>query len=231
MSAVPSPLYTCLQNTQTAQRLTTYTNVVTTHEAAIQLYEWNSRISGQLWPSIQAFEVTIRNALDEALEVKYGVDWPTDTGLHRSLETKNLRKLQSAIDKLTRPHWRAPAGTPRIPLCRHSLISELTLGFWQGFFTQRFERHLLSSTLPSIFPNMDHTTSVTTRRLHLHGLVEDIRELRNRIAHHEPIFDRSITLVHRSLLTLVDYRCQQTRSWIQVSFPITALISQKPPHT
>jgi hypothetical protein len=54
----------------------------------------------------------------------------------------------------------------------------------------------------------------TGRRGALHDDLERLRMLRNRIAHHEPIFDRNLALDHDKLCGLIGYIEPEAMSWV-----------------
>jgi hypothetical protein len=56
----------------------------------------------------------------------------------------------------------------------------------------------------------------------------EIRELRNRIAHHEPIFTRRLSEDFKLLVELVRLKCQLVASWMVGNQNADALISRPP---
>jgi hypothetical protein len=65
------------------------------------------------------------------------------------------------------------------------IIAEFTFGFWRYLLTARYEASLWTPALRHAF------TSGLSRRA-VHDTVEHINMLRNRVAHHEPIFQRPL---------------------------------------
>ena len=58
--------------------------------------------------------------------------------------------------------------------------------------------------------------------------LEEIRKLRNRIAHHEPIFTRNLTGDLQKIVDLVELRCKVTASWSLSNRQATELIARRP---
>jgi hypothetical protein len=52
---------------------------------ALDIYVWNALVSGAFFSTLHICEVVVRNAISHALELKYGANWPWDTGFERSL--------------------------------------------------------------------------------------------------------------------------------------------------
>ncbi|HTJ93974.1 MAG TPA: hypothetical protein VL424_12800, partial [Pararobbsia sp.] len=51
----------------------------------IKLYGWNAHISGAFLMPLQICEVTVRNGIGDAIERRYGSDWPWSTAFETSL--------------------------------------------------------------------------------------------------------------------------------------------------
>jgi hypothetical protein len=141
-------------------------------DAAVALYDWNTRVGAAFFESIHYLEVGLRNALDDAASVCLGEGWlaPTSTIL-----TPRSRKTVM----LAHRH----AGGPTSP--RGKLIAELPFGFWWSLLADEYNRRLWQ-------PALQHAFEGPVRRRRLHSELDDLRRLRNRIAHHEPIHSRAL---------------------------------------
>lgn len=186
--------------------------------AALKLYAWNAAVSGALLAPLHICEVSLRNAVSEALEIVYGPDWPWSATFERSLpdpaQGYSPRKdLQSA---------RRPANSTG------KVIPELKFVFWQKMLTGRFDGRLWDQHLQQVLPNMDASQSVSQQRQILYNGLEQLRKLRNRIAHHEPIFNRNLIDDYQKILELVGYRCTITASWLNQNQTVTQVIIVKP---
>ena len=147
-------------------------------DAALQLYEKNVLLSGDLFGFLHGVEVTVRNSMHYALSRdlnrqdwyshRLPLPWPAPSPPRLEFSS-SMRKI---IEK-----GREKAG-PNAPVGK--LISELTFGFWPGMIGNTYEdlwRHSLHKAFP-------HSSA---RRQIIHWRLETIRFLRNRIAHHEPV--------------------------------------------
>ncbi len=71
--------------------------------------------------------------------------------------------------------------------------------------------------------------SVQVVRKAIHDDLERLRKLRNRIAHHEPIFTRALTIDLQTIEGLVRRRCPVTAAWMLSNQTASQLIASKPP--
>jgi hypothetical protein len=100
--------------------------------------------------------------------------------------------------------------------------------FWQKMFTGRYDTRIWDQHLRRVLPNLDPAKPVATLRQAIYGDLERVRLLRNRIAHHEPIFARALADDYQTVLMLVTYRCTVTAAWMDSNQTATAIIAAKP---
>lgn len=186
--------------------------------AAIEMYIWNAQISGALLLPLHICEVVIRNAVSEVLILIYGQNWAWSTGFERSLpnpiqgysprkELQDARKTATSIDQV---------------------IPKLKFVFWQKMFTQRYDQRLWNAHLHQLMPNLDKTKATSVLRTEIYNSLDQLRFLRNRIAHHEPIFTRDIHKDYHLILILIRYRCTITADWVEHWQNILELLKKKP---
>ncbi len=58
--------------------------------------------------------------------------------------------------------------------------------------------------------------------------IQAIRKLRNRIAHHEPIFTRALVTDYRRIVAMIGWRSRVAADWIDRIQEVTRLIPQIP---
>lgn len=212
-----------VRNTLSAARLGTYEAIATAAgrdaEAAVSLYAWNALISGALLPPLHLCEVAIRNAVSDALEALYGARWPWNATFERSLPRQGgpgynaLNDLQQARNKVP---------------TTGQVITELKFVFWEKMLTSRHDGRVWNSHLLRVFPNLNQAKSVATLRLEIHNDLKKIRLLRNRIAHHEPIFRRNLRNDLEIIRRLVESRCQVSGNWMMGFQQVQSLMGDKP---
>ena len=80
----------------------------------------------------------------------------------------------------------------------------------------------------TVFPNADSAKTVQQLRGEGFDKLGKIRDLRNRIAHHEPIFARNLQNDYASIRELVEYRRAEAANWLGKVERVTGLIAIRP---
>jgi hypothetical protein len=147
-------------------------------DRAWNLYQWNSAVSSAILESIGTVEVPLRNSLHRQLcdlsQRRHGSpDW--FNMLAYELTDGSVADVEKAKDRITR---RLAAVTPG------RIVAELNLGFWRYLLGERYARSLwnpggLSGLRGAFGPISDRRT--------IDLAVTRMYELRNRVAHHEPV--------------------------------------------
>jgi hypothetical protein len=185
---------------------------------ALALYAWNARVSAAFLFPLHICEVVIRNAVGDVLEAAYGPKWPWERSFELSLPNppggySARRDLQSAAAK-------QPSTGKVIP--------ELKFVFWQEMFTHRHDVRLWSTHLKRILPQHNPTYSFVQLRKEIYADLEQIRRLRNRVAHHEPIFKRNLIEDFNRIVHLVEQKSPLVASWMTGNQEAVRLISEQP---
>lgn len=141
-----------------------------------------------LYPSLQAFEITLRNALHDAISDQYGARWFNDP---KVLRTDNGRKMiRSAEEKIVRARRQSIAVVREATDFPDRIVAANDLGFWTHLFNDPFEqgpgkpKPLWPAMATKVFPNAPRTFREHRR---LGQRLDSIRRFRNRVFHHEPI--------------------------------------------
>lgn len=184
-------------------------------DRALRLYEWDVRLSAAFWVILAHAEVVVRNAMHEQLTrwsaERHGEPrWYLDPGGVLTPGTQAL--IADARARLRR------YGRPETP---GRVVAELHLGFWRFLLSAPYERVLWRTCLWRAFPG-------NGRRRDVHDAMTELHVLRNRIAHHEPIYHRPLWTVHETALTLAGWICPDTRRWIARQSSVRTLLGAKP---
>src|SRR5690606_36292086 len=94
------------------------------------------------------------------------------------------------------------------------VIADLKFVFWQMMFVAGLDRAVWNPHLRTVFPNVTDSRSVQQIRAEFHDGLEAIRMLRNRVAHHEPIYPRDLGSDLSRISRLIAYRCRDTANWL-----------------
>lgn len=159
---------------------------------AMTLYRKNLKLSQEMFTIISCFEVALRNAIDKHYTDIFGTEWLSDfvtTGgrfdSYDTIRTKTI--IVNAKNKLNSSYT------------HYKLIAELDFGLWRYFFAQPQFRAGGQSLL-QIFPSKPTSTpAIQYNHTYIFNELAKINDLRNRIAHHEPIcFAPSSTTINTS---------------------------------
>ena len=199
-------------------RLSTYRAVTADHEQALALYMWNAEVSAAFMVPLHICEVSTRNGVADVLSVVYGDRWPWSAGFVRSLTDPRMgfsptREINTVAERFE---------------TTGKVIPELKFVFWQKLFTSRFDGRLWEPHLLAAFPHLDSALAAKHHRSVLYDDLEVVRRLRNRIAHHEPIFSRDLASDLETICQLVAARCGATEEWLRAKQHVSRLLDEKP---
>ena len=167
---------------------------------AIRHYEQNIQLAESLGPSLSVFEVTLRNALIQELEIMAGQkEW------YRAFNSQSsLYSLNKYIT--TAEHHIIARGET---ITADKINGELTLGFWVSLFNAEHEKYLWKH-LRRAFPNLPKSER---QRKNVSAPLNAIRTLRNRVYHNEAISwnIRRLTTLHQTIIRVI--------SWMNIALP------------
>lgn len=197
-----------------APRFTTYLREVGGNNLeALELYRWNLQIASAFYIPLQICEVGIRNGVTEAISNTYGHNWPHSTVFRRSLPEN---RWYNQKEELIRQANKQPTSG--------KVVAELNFIFWQYMLTARHDIRIWNDQINNSFPYLPAGNTIQQNRLMLHDKLEIVRKLRNRIAHHEPIFRRNALDDYLSIRDLISYRCNVSTGWVDRIQTITDMI-------
>ena len=193
-----------LERAFSPERMQTYLNAAQgDHGTALQLYARNAQLGAKFHGPLQAFEIALRNAMHARLEERYGSQWYTNPAA--GLDSHAHHSMAGVLS--------SGAGAPSADL----LVASMSLGFWvrlvgrggwvNGGRKADYDRTLWRPALHRAFPG--HPRRKVQQRLN------SLRQLRNRIAHHEPIVGRDLNKDHDDLLEAVGWISSDVRAWIE----------------
>jgi hypothetical protein len=173
--------YADFENTMSAARMSRYLTACSGDtKKAMTLYRLNLRLSQELFTVISCFEVALRNAIDKHYLSSLGNDWLKNAAIPGGIfdDPKcriGTETINDLISKLKNYYVHS------------KLVSELGFGFWRYLFSP-FQFRVAGQTLIAIFPSRPFSTpGVQYNASFVFNELARINNLRNRIAHHEPI--------------------------------------------
>ena len=202
-------------------RLSTYRRVARGDDHAWALYRWNLDLVAGFGPLASDTEVALRNTIHEQLSAHFGrPDWWASPVL--ILDDTTTAVLTSAVKDHQRKIANGTVGTGKV-------IADLMLGTWVMLLSRGGTSALgkpidyeTSLWRPAL--RLGFATGTTTRtgrirrpvREQAHSRAANLQRLRNRAAHHEPIFDgiKSPGSQHRVSLAELWDSTIELLSWI-----------------
>ncbi len=175
-----------------AERLRTYLRLASgSHSDAMSMYARNVALASAFYGPLQTLEVALRNAVNNILTDSHGDFWFDDSTLLKKNELKSgKRAIQGAGKHLT-------AGR---------VVAELNFGFWVALFAKGYEARLWRTNLHRLFEPQPN-------RHELHGQLDRLRTLRNRVAHHEPILQRDLQTDYDRIIWILQMLSPTTAVW------------------
>jgi hypothetical protein len=124
------------------------------------LYFFNAELSARIFETLGYFEVAFRNFIDNCFVSSFGMGWNNRIELFDKYDQEKLKQSRK--------------------------LSDLNFGFWVNVFSigtnGKYDKQFWKT---SLYPNMANV-NLSDRKFIRLCLIR-IRQLRNRIAHHEPI--------------------------------------------
>ncbi|MDZ4655377.1 MAG: Abi family protein [Coriobacteriia bacterium] len=149
-------------------------------------YLWNLRLSEALYPTLNCIEIGMRNSVHRSFSAEYGPLWFDTPGLLFEAEIKSVEAAKYALART------------RKPLTSEGVVAELNFGFWTKIMSKRHMSENPSDTTDYLKPwprllkqTFPHVPKQRLNRNTLETPLNNIRKLRNRISHHEPIWYQS----------------------------------------
>lgn len=199
---------------------------------AIALYQWNIEVSGAVYEALHVFEVILRNALDERLCIwnstqtnattgqLHGRDWVLDPApllqriCGKDLATASRRANQSASKRSSRQ------------LVRHEdVLAQLTMGTWRFLLPAKSDpgkQSLWQNALTYGFPNLQRPVGQFVAAVH------SVYQLRNRVAHLEPLLRTNLQAEYKNMRTVIDAVDPKALVWFTSINRITATGRSRP---
>jgi hypothetical protein len=157
-------------------------------------YSFNMALSESLYPALQFSEIALRNTIHQALTVRCGTDAWYDSPASKLIpwqkdRVSDAKKSLENFGKLVTPG---------------RMVAELNFGFWTGFFNKAHGQtgighHLAKKAFPHASPNERDLIRLGIRW-------KDIRDLRNRVFHHERILHwKDLDTRHQAILEIIGW--------------------------
>ena len=176
--------YNDLQNILSKDRFSRYLLACNNDKRkALILYRLNLRLSQEIYAVLHYFEIVVRNSIDEKLKINLGYNWLRD-----SISQGGIFDIKSCKDSakiISKAYFRLNRNRTYF----HSkLIAEMEFGIWKYMFANPQYR-ATGRVLLNVFPNKPKSSAQKQyNNTYFFNALDGINILRNRVAHHEPIY-------------------------------------------
>lgn len=160
-------------------------NINDTDDDVMARYLWNIALSAAVYQLIAIFEITLRNNIYNSISKNLLKDWIDENTawfkkihpkLGYNIESNQIIFAKKQLKKLSKP------------ITQGQIITQLTLGFWVNMLKNQYrpdiwnKARVFEDAFPHCPVKLNRIPTVVVE-------LEKILILRNRISHHEPIFN------------------------------------------
>lgn len=187
--------FTALRQTLSQERLEVYGSDGAASATVAARYLLNMALCESLYSPLQLCEVALRNSIHRELT--------SFTGTEAWYDSAELLMTQWAIEEVARV--KTKIARTKKPIVPGRVIAELQFGFWTSIFEAHYEEEarFLPKGIKGVFRHMPkqlHNRHRIKRRL------EQIRNLRNRVFHHERIIHwTDLEQQHEGILEVIGW--------------------------
>lgn len=224
------------------ERLKTYENQTDTRVRAIALHNQTLQLGTSLMSMIALFELALRNSTNMRISETFGdQNWLISSSPVVPLLTKEKTAVKTAIQQAQKSAYAKlsyrekgyldafafPGGVPphtshekrtqqrqKLFVVSHGqVVSQTTFHFWKRLFSSEYGDSMWKPCVKKVFPNKNLGRSDVSHAL------EKVYAIRNRVAHHEPVYGARLHDVIEALDFLRDNlgaRAGETNTKFQV---------------
>lgn len=208
-------MWEVLEKCGSTERMSTYLAKSGNDELAARFfYLANLKISESLMPLISVLEVTLRNCVHNTLMHKYqrGDWWNADV-----LNKQEFEESRDKIDRAQKKIYKRTQELSRVQQVKVAqIVAEVSLNFWTDLFSASLAHLLWQDLLDGIknFP----LDKERRKRKTIGKPLNQIKILRNRVMHHEPIlFQGAIPsphLIYASNIEVLSWLSPEIKQWL-----------------
>lgn len=221
-----------IENWLSADRFSTYLAAAGgSRQRALDLYEWNAKLSAAFLHDLSHLEVGFRNACDRQLSAatlpgdSHWTDpatllalFPVVMRRHRiSGRLHDVNKMPRGNVERARVSAAATTHTPPVP---GKTVAEIMFGFWTYLLADAHEKTIWVPYLHKAFP-------AGTDRNRLNDSLASLRDFRNRVAHHENILNGSES-ERRRIVYVVRLLSADALAHLQSNSEVAAILARRP---
>lgn len=222
------------------ERVERYRKLCKSDDETLRLYEVNLKTSKAFYPLLSLIETFLRNSIDDAISSRFGPNWLEEQqrkgGFLKKSEAAaikaskrwekrtgqkapppvtqiaGIRKAKSKLKK--RNEILKKARKPLIEVTKGRIIAELTFNFWTLFYRKDGNKYTGGVAVNKCFRYRPKGINFNE----INGYLHEIRTLRNRIYHNEPICFNEDCIDFEATLQTRD-KIYELLSWMDRDLP------------
>uniref|UniRef100_A0A486XVQ3 Tiorf34 protein n=1 Tax=Rheinheimera sp. BAL341 TaxID=1708203 RepID=A0A486XVQ3_9GAMM len=216
----------------TNERLNSYASVFKHADDAelVGAYIWNMHVCASLYPLLTTAEVTLRNSIDTALTRSLGRFWWSQNRLHYksfsqgrnepfvvSAIKQNFSKAFNQVTRDKRDRYSIRNARPT----HHEIIAKTEFSTWEFILDHEFmgPNLIWPAQLGSVFRGVWPTSRAANMLSSTKDLVKTIREFRNRVSHHEPVWKRFSVHTEQDAITHLHEKIDKIKQLVLLISP------------
>lgn len=217
-----------LRSALSAERLSAYALPEDTDEVdSVARYLWNLALCSALQPALHTLEITVRNHLFTASkkivdETKFSFDrvpcWlDARPSLLADREAETVEQAKEAIARRSSQ------------MTEGRLVSALGFGFWVSLCKRPYEQGRAGG--PRLWPELakrgfPHLPKAKRTRDQIFHALDRLRDLRNRVSHHEAVWDRNLNRGHQQIIETLAWVNRDLAATLKAHSPLPAVLDK-----
>lgn len=190
-------------------------------------YLWNLALCSVLQPALHTLEVTVRNHLFRISrrivdETKLSFD-KVPCWLDARPSLLERRECQAVEQAKTTMKNRGS------PMTKGRLVSVLGFGFWVSLCKRPYEQGRTGG--PRLWPELanrgfPHLPKPMRTRSQIFHALDPLRDLRNRVSHHEAVWDRRLERSHQEIVDTIAWINRDLAATLKAHSPLPAVLDK-----
>lgn len=204
-------------------------------DLAFRLYRWNMLLAETFLMPCHLLEVGLRNGISRKMWDRFGPEWPLKARPRREWNdapalTPQMRQLpeQAQIKIAAQREEMIRNRTARniaSPVTSDCVISQMSFGFWTNMFSRRYRDVLWNGrAIRVVFPS----SPANTTTVDIYQKLGKVREIRNRVAHHEVIFTKQPQIRYRDLIELCTWLNPDLGHFVETTSHFDTVFAARP---
>ncbi len=217
-----------LRNALSAERLGAYARPEDTDEVeSVARYLWNLALCSALQPALHTLEVTVRNHL---FKISRKIVDETTLSFDKVPCWLDARpSLLADRERQTVEQAKTTIGIRGSPMNEGRLVSVLGFGFWVSLCKRPYEQGRTAG--PRLWPELatrgfPHLPKAKRTRSQIFHALDPLRDLRNRVSHHEAVWDRKLNRSHQEILETIAWINRDLAATLKAHSPLPTVFGK-----